>query len=144
MYIFARSIASVMSNSLLPHELWPTRLLCPWDSPGKNTGVEWVAIFFSRGSSWSRDQTWVSHILGRFFTLWATSQVTRSIVLCMANTALWLTWSLAYSFSSGSSQPRNQTRVSCTAGRFFTRPRHTANKERPVGMQLALQPLLPS
>ena len=24
---------------LPPHELWPTRLLCPWDFPGKNTGV---------------------------------------------------------------------------------------------------------
>ena len=22
-----------------PHGLWPTRLLCPWNSPGKNTGV---------------------------------------------------------------------------------------------------------
>ena len=29
---------SVMSNSLWPYELQPTRLLCPWDSPGKNTG----------------------------------------------------------------------------------------------------------
>ena len=28
---------SVMSNSLWPHEVWPARLLCPWDSPGKNT-----------------------------------------------------------------------------------------------------------
>ena len=28
-----------MSNSLQPYGLWPTRLLCPWDSPGKNTGV---------------------------------------------------------------------------------------------------------
>ena len=28
-----------MSNSLQPHGLWPTRLLCPWDSPGKNNGV---------------------------------------------------------------------------------------------------------
>ena len=28
-----------MSDSLLPHGLQPTRLLCPWDSPGKNTGV---------------------------------------------------------------------------------------------------------
>ena len=27
---------SVMSNSLQPH----ARLLCPWDSPGKNTGVD--------------------------------------------------------------------------------------------------------
>ena len=30
---------SVMSNSLPLHRLWPTRLLCPWDSPYKNTEV---------------------------------------------------------------------------------------------------------
>ena len=30
--------------------------------------LEWVAIPFSRGSSRSRDQTQVSHIVGRFFT----------------------------------------------------------------------------
>ena len=30
---------------------------------------EWVAIAFSRGSSPPRDQTWVSCILGRFFTI---------------------------------------------------------------------------
>ena len=30
---------SVMSNPLRPHGLQPTRLLCPWNSPGKNTGV---------------------------------------------------------------------------------------------------------
>ena len=28
-----------MSDSLQPRELGPTRLLRPWDSPGKNTGV---------------------------------------------------------------------------------------------------------
>ena len=28
-----------MSDSLWPHGLWPTRLLCPWDFPGKNTRV---------------------------------------------------------------------------------------------------------
>ena len=33
---------SGVSNSLQPHGLQPTRLLCPCDSPGKNTG--WVAI----------------------------------------------------------------------------------------------------
>ena len=31
---------SVVSNSLQPHGLWAARLLCPWDSPGKNTGVD--------------------------------------------------------------------------------------------------------
>ena len=30
---------SLVSNSLRPHGLKPARLLCPWDSPGKNTGV---------------------------------------------------------------------------------------------------------
>ena len=30
---------SVVSDSLWPYEQEPTRLLCPWDSPGKNTGV---------------------------------------------------------------------------------------------------------
>ena len=30
---------SVMSDSLSPYELSPSRLLCPWDFPGKNTGV---------------------------------------------------------------------------------------------------------
>ena len=30
---------SVVSDSLRAHGLWPTRLLCPWDSPGKNTAV---------------------------------------------------------------------------------------------------------
>ena len=31
--------------------------------------LEWVAISFSRGSSWLRDWTWVSGIVGRFFTV---------------------------------------------------------------------------
>ena len=30
---------SVVSDSLRPHGLYPTRLLCPWDFPGKSTGV---------------------------------------------------------------------------------------------------------
>ena len=32
---------SFMSNSLWLHGLWPSSLLCPWSSPGKNTGVGW-------------------------------------------------------------------------------------------------------
>ena len=53
--------------TLRPCGLWPARLLCPWDSPGKNTGV--VAIPFSRGSSQPSDQTQVSHTAGRFFAV---------------------------------------------------------------------------
>ena len=36
--------------------------------------LEWVAISFSRGSSLPRDWTWVSHIAGRCFTIWATRE----------------------------------------------------------------------
>ena len=35
---------------------------------------EWVAISFSGGSSWPRDQTWVSYTAGGFFTIWATRE----------------------------------------------------------------------
>ena len=34
-----RSVASLMSNSMRPHGMQPTRLLYPWDFPGKNTGI---------------------------------------------------------------------------------------------------------
>ena len=37
--VHACSAASVRSDFLLPFELWPTRLLCPQDFPGKNTEV---------------------------------------------------------------------------------------------------------
>ena len=36
--------------------------------------LEWVAISSSKGSSWPRDQTWVSCVAGRFFTVWATKE----------------------------------------------------------------------
>ena len=36
--------------------------------------LEWVAISFSRESSWPRDQTRVSCIAGRCFTLWVTRE----------------------------------------------------------------------
>ena len=35
----ACSVISVLSNSLRPNGLQPARLLCPWGSPGKDTGV---------------------------------------------------------------------------------------------------------
>ena len=44
-----------MSDSLWPYGLWPTRLLYPWDSPGKNTRVGCHAllqgIFLTQGSN---------------------------------------------------------------------------------------------
>ena len=43
------------------------------DSPGKNTGVVCHALL--QGSSQCRDQTQVSHIAGRFFTVGATTDL---------------------------------------------------------------------
>ena len=58
-------------------------ILPPWDSPSMGFSLhgilqarvlEWVAIAFSRGSSWPRDWTQVSRIPGRGFNLWATRE----------------------------------------------------------------------
>ena len=37
--------------------------------------LEWVSISFSKRSSLPRDWTWVSHIIGRRLTIWATREV---------------------------------------------------------------------
>ena len=50
-------VASVVSNSLPPCGLQPSRLLYPWDSQAKL--AEWVAISFSRRSSQARDRIWI-------------------------------------------------------------------------------------
>ena len=52
---------------------YPMRLLCPWNSPGKNTGV--ISHFLLQGSSGPRDQNpdllhWV-----KFYTVWATREL---------------------------------------------------------------------
>ena len=39
---------SVEPDSLWPHGLQPTRLLCPWDFPGKDTGVGCHFLLLSR------------------------------------------------------------------------------------------------
>ena len=52
-----------------------------WSPPGSSIHgisqtrmLDWVAISFSRGYSQSSDQTQVSCISGRFFTIWATRE----------------------------------------------------------------------
>ena len=51
-------VCSVTFNSLRPDGLYPARLLCSWDSLGKNTGVGCYALL----DSTPRDQTQVSYI----------------------------------------------------------------------------------
>ena len=53
-YMCAKSLQSC--PTLRHHGLWPIRLLCPWDSPGTNTGVGCLfllqGIFPTQGSNW--------------------------------------------------------------------------------------------
>ena len=51
---------SVLSDSSQPHGLEPSRLLCPWDFPGKNTGVG--CHFLLQGIFLTQGLNWVSYI----------------------------------------------------------------------------------
>ena len=55
-------IHSVMSNSLQVYGLQPSRLLCPWDSLGKNTGVGCHSllqgIFLTQGQNLGLSHCW--------------------------------------------------------------------------------------
>ena len=98
--------------------------------------LEWVAFPLSRGSFQPRDQTQVSRIAGKFFTSWATREAGMCAQSCLTLCnpmdcsltgspvhgifqARILEW-VAIPFSRRPSQPRDQTQVSCIAGRFFT------------------------
>ena len=59
---------SVMLNSAIPWSLRSSVHEIP------QALLEWVTIFFSRGSSLPGDQTCISHIAGRFFTFSAISE----------------------------------------------------------------------
>ena len=59
-----------MSDSLRPHELYPTRFLCAWNFPGKSTGVGCCfllqGIFLTQGSNphllnWQADSLLLSY-----------------------------------------------------------------------------------
>ena len=64
------------SHSVMSDSLWPMNCSPPNFSVHgilQARILEWVAISFSRGSSWPRDLTQVSHIAGRHFNLWTTN-----------------------------------------------------------------------
>ena len=89
-----------MSNSLQPHGLYR------WNSPGQNTGVGSLSLLHG---------------------IFTTQELNPGLPHCR-----WILYQLSHKgspkilewvagpFSSGSSWPRNQTSVSCIAGRFFT------------------------
>ena len=84
---------SVVSDSLRPHGQSSLTLCDPMDCslPGSSVhgifqaiALEWIAISFPRGSSRPRDQTRVSCIVDRRFTVWATREVLNSLkIACL-------------------------------------------------------------
>ena len=76
---------------VLPHGLWPTaRLLCPWDSPGKNTGVGCHAFFQRIFPTQGLNPGLLHCTSGRFFTGWATMEALYGVCLSLkaANTCI--------------------------------------------------------
>ena len=94
------------SRSVVSDSLWPHGLYKPWNSPGQNTGVGILSllqkIFPTQGSS-----PGLPHCRRILYQL------------SHKGSPRMLEW-VAYLFTSGSSQPRNRSGVSCVAGRFFT------------------------
>ena len=99
-----------MSDSVWPHRWQPTRLPCPWDSPGKNTGVG-------------------CHFLLQWMKVKSESEVAQSCpTLCnpmdcsLPGSSVHgifqarILERVAISFSRGTSRPRDWTLVSSTAG----------------------------
>ena len=75
--VFECWITSVVSDSLWPYGPWPARLLCPWDSPGVNSGVGFHALLqgiFSIQES-NLHVLHLPELAGRFFTTSAAWKV---------------------------------------------------------------------
>ena len=56
------AVCSVVSDSLRPHGLQPTSFLCPWDSPGKNTGVRCHFLLQSIFATQGWDPSLLCHV----------------------------------------------------------------------------------
>ena len=70
---------SLQSCPTLCDPMDPAKVHCPWDSPGKNTGVGCHALL--QGIFQPRDQTQLSYTAGGFFTIWATREAPLKKVL---------------------------------------------------------------
>ena len=121
-----------MSNSLWPHRLQPTRLLCPWDFPGKSTGVGChgltdMILLCDVDLMNQKQLCEIIYSKKRVCVLFTQSGPT----LCDPRDssppvssihgilqARILKW-VAIPFSRVCSWPRDETWVSCIAGRFF-------------------------
>ena len=100
-----RPLSESESRWVVSDSVWPHGLSNPWNSPGQNTGVGSLSLlqvmFPNQGLN--------PGLLHCRQSLYQLSHKGSPRIL---------EW-VAYPFSLGSSQPRNQTRISCIAGKFF-------------------------
>ena len=117
-----------MSNSVRSHRRQPTRLRRPWDSPGKSTGVGCHCLL---RNTYCYIQKITSNILlysieNFYFVLCNDLYLALCDAMDPSGSSVHGTFQarilvrVAMTFSRGSSWPRDSTRVSCIAGRFFT------------------------
>ena len=85
--IYEKISRSVVPHSLWSHELQPTRLLCPWDFPVKDTVV--VYHFLLQGIFLTRDWIWVSCTAGRVFI---HSPTREALIYTSELMKSWLDW----------------------------------------------------
>ena len=129
----------ILSDSLLPHGLYS-----PWNSPGQNTGVGSPSLLqrifpihrsnpgllYCRQILYQLSQQGNPRVgsLSILQQIFRTQESNRCLLhfrqilyqLSHKGSPRILGWIVTYSFSRVSSWPRNRTRVSCIAGRFFT------------------------
>ena len=78
-----------------PYRLYPTRLLCPWDSPGKNIGVGCRAllqrIFPTHESN---PRLTFSALAGRDFTTSTTWKAATSVLFLVTKSQGWSFWAV--------------------------------------------------
>ena len=84
--------------------------------------LEWGAISFSRRSSRPRDWTWVSRIVGRHFTIWATREVFKHIISLniVCYTPLDISTALKFVKHSGSGHRSPEEMFLLTSAIIFT------------------------
>ena len=118
MCVYICLVASVVSDSLRPYGPWPARLLCPWGSHGKNTGVGCHFLFQSFQIPFIRD---IIHYFS--FSVWPTSL--SSIAPLILPEALYASIFHLFDFSKEPTQyanevikprlsPRMQNKSNCT------------------------------
>ena len=89
--VHAYSVTSVVSDSLQPYGLQPTKFLSPWDFPGKTTGVSCCALL--QGIFQTQGLNCIFYIAGGFFITEPPSKPifyhTHTAVTAAVYTELW-------------------------------------------------------